>query len=151
MSGPFKRLSDLLNYRERDFFTVEDAALAPVVSASTNETARRIVTLGRSHVHFVATAPEARIVTGQLHEAGVSRDHYVEKVPVRCYVFTDAFILLGTCYLHREVTLERLLDSSSLFLPFTGVTIRSVARPQDTRQRDFIVMNKTKIDVMYPA
>lgn len=148
--GTFKRTSDLINRGDRDFFTVVNTILTPLgqVSVTTNSVATP-VHVGRDHVHFVATAPPP--MPGQPGGAAytTSREYYVQKSPLPCYALTDTFIIYGHCHLLSGTNLENLLTSPDSFIPLTKATVYLIARPTAAWQRDFVVVNKAKLEVIY--
>ncbi len=158
ISGPFKRTSDLLNRRDRDFFNVSGALVTPL--GQTNATPQKIaapVQVGRDHIHFVATIPrqseqsQQPQAPGQTRSLGPGREYYVHKQAVNCYALTDTFIIHGQCHLLPDATLESLLQVHDAFIPITRATIYLIARPNSPWQRELVVVNKEKIEVIYPT
>lgn len=148
--GTFKRTSDLINRGDRDFFTVINAGLTPLgqTSVTTNRVATPVM-VGRDHVHFVAIAPQ--VTPGQQGSAANTpgREQYVLKSPLPCYALTDTFIIYGHCHLLSGTSLENLLAIPDPFIPLTKATIYLIARPTAAWQRDLVVVNKTRLEVIY--
>jgi hypothetical protein len=153
ISGPFKRTSDLINRRDRDFFAVNGATVTPL--GQTNTTPQKIaapVQVGRDHIHFVATAPQPAPQSqsqGQPPGLGPGREYYVHKQALNCYALTDTFIIHGQCHLLSGTTLETLLQSHDPFIPITKATIYLIVRPNAPWQRELVVVNKEKLEVIY--
>lgn len=153
ISGPFKRTSDLINRRDKDFFAVLNAGLTPLgqASATTNKVATPVM-VGRDHVQFVATASQpSQTAQGQPPGSAASqgREYYIQKMSHACYALTDTFIIYGHCHLLSGTTLENLLVIPDPFIPLTKATIYLVARPNASWQRDLVVVNKAKLEVIY--
>lgn len=155
ISGPFKRTSDLINRRDRDFFNVSDALITALGQASaTPQKIASPVQVGRDHIHFVATIPQQAQrpqAPGQSPALGPGREYYVHKQAVNCYALTDTFIIHGQCHLLAGATLESLLQVHDPFIPITKATIYLIARPNASWQRELLVVNKEKIEVIYPT
>ncbi|MEA2575267.1 MAG: hypothetical protein QOH93_2565 [Chloroflexia bacterium] len=156
IAGPFKRTSDLINRRDRDFFSVNGATVTPLGQASTPP--QKIATpvqVGRDHIHFVATIPQQTQQpsqpqsSGQTQSLGPGREYYVHKQAVPCYALTDTFIIYGQCHLLTGGTLETLLQGHDPFIPMTKATIYLIVRPNAPWQRELVVVNKEKLEVFY--
>lgn len=151
ISGSFKRTSDLINRRERDFFTVTGSTVTPLGQATT--TPQKIPTpvqLGRDHIHFVATAPQPQQQqAGGQGAPGSGREYFVQKHAIPCYALTDTFIIHGQCHLLTGTTLENLLQNHDPFIPITNATIYLIVRPNAPWQRELVVVNKAKLEVIY--
>jgi Family of unknown function (DUF6812) len=156
ISGPFKRTSDLINRRDRNYFNVSEASITPLgqVPSASNKMLSPVI-VGRDHVHLAATPPhvtEAR-PTRQLGGTGTlaGREYFVQKQPHACYALTDTFIVYGHCHLLPGTTLENLLNTPDPFIPFTKATIYMLSRPQNPWQRELVVVNKEKMEAFYLA
>ncbi len=159
ISGPFKRTSDLINRRDRDFFTVNGATVTPLGQTSTSpQTMATPVYVGREHIQFAATIPEQPQPTpqtqqpqapGQTQSLGPGREYYVHKQAVPCYALTDTFIIYGQCHLLAGATLETLLQGHDPFIPITKATVYLIVRPNTPWQRELVVVNKEKLEVFY--
>ncbi|MDQ6693668.1 MAG: hypothetical protein M3014_04505 [Chloroflexota bacterium] len=147
ISGPFKRTSDLINRKDRGFFNVGGASITPLGQTTPPKQLQTTVMVGRPHIHFVATDPTLSAAQGG--SLGAGREYVIQKLPVSCYALTDTFILYGTCYLHHDSTVESLVSAGEPFMPLTKVTIYLIARPAAPWQREFIVVNKEKLEVIY--
>ncbi len=150
ISGSFKRTSDLINRRDKDFFTVLNAGVTPL--GQTSATASRVSTpvmVGRDHVQFVATAPQQTQGKSGGTASSPGREYYVQKTPHPCYALTDTFIIYGHCHLLSGTTLENLLTIPDPFIPLTKATIYLIARPNASWQRELVVVNKAKLEVIY--
>lgn len=150
ISGPFKRTSDLINRRDRDFFTVNGATVTPLGQAST--TPQKIVApvqVGRDHIQFVATSPQQASQSPGQGGPGPGREYYVHKQAVGCYALTDTFIIHGQCHLLSGTTIETLLQGHDPFIPITKATIYLIVRPNAPWQRELVVVNKEKLEVIY--
>jgi hypothetical protein len=153
VTAPFKRMSDLLNRREANYLSVQGAVVAPLDQASQPKRFEMPISVGKSHIHFASPpempgadpkpdAPQRGIPIG--------REFYVQKIPFPCYVLTDTFVIHGQCYFNEGVTLQSLLDRPDmLFLPITDAVIYMVARPNISWQRNLVIVNKEKIEVIY--
>lgn len=163
ISGPFKRTSDLINRRDRDFFTVNGATVTPLGQASTSpQKMATPVYVGRDHIQFAATIPQQTPQTaqqtqqaqqpqapGQPQSLGPGREYYVHKQAVPCYALTDTFIIYGQCHLLAGATLETLLQGHDPFIPITKATVYLIVRPNTPWQRELVVVNKEKLEVFY--
>ncbi len=153
ISGPFKRTSDLINRRDRDFFTVDSATITALGQANT--TPQKIPTpvqVGRDHIQFVATTPQPTQqpqAPSQTQGLSPGREYYVHKRAVPCYALTDTFIIYGQCHLHTGATLESLLQVHAPFIPMTKATVYLIVRPNTPWQRELVVVNKEKLEVFY--
>ena len=155
ISGPFKRLSDLVNQREQDYLTVEDAAISALAQSANLKKLGMPVMIGRSHVHFVTVASEPQAPPGPDQPTGTGqsapREFYVQKLVLPCYALTDTFVIFGHCYLLKGATLQNLLDLSNTFVPLTKATIYMVSQPNISWKRNVVIVNKEQLEVMYLA
>lgn len=153
ISGPFKRTSDLINRRDRDFFAVNEATVTALGQATNApQKIAAPVQVGRDHIHFVATIPQQPSqpqAPSQTQTLSPGREYYVHKQPIACYALTDTFIIHGQCHLLSGATLDTLLQSHDPFIPLTKATIYLIARPNASWQRDLVVVNKEKLEVIY--
>lgn len=150
ITGTFKRTSDLINRRDKDFFSVTNAGLTPLGQASA--TANKVdmpVMVSRDHVHFVATAPQSNPTQGAGTSPTPGRENYIQKTVHPCYALTDTFIIYGHCHLLIGTGLENLLAVPDPFIPLTKATIYLIARPTASWQRDLVVVNKAKLEALY--
>ena len=147
VAGPFKRLTDLINQRERMFLAAEDASIVPVGLQATPRKLSTAVLVQRSEVHMVAVPP-APDESEQGSGPGF-REFYIRKVPQPCYVLTDTFVIHGKAHLHQGAALNNLLETGDLFVPITDATVYLVTMPNNPWQRDLVIVNKERIHVMY--
>ena len=152
-AGPFKRMSDLLNLRDANYLTVQGAIVAPLDQTSQPKRFETPISVGKSHIHFVSspeTPPAPSSTESMQRGIPISREFYVQKSPFPSYALTDTFVIRGQCYLNEGVTLQSLLDRRDmLFIPITDATIYMVARPDVSWQRNLVIVNKAKIEVIY--
>ena len=146
LSGPFKRVTDLINRRDEEYLLVYEASVTPVGQAASPRKLAAPILVGRSHVHIIATRPGAD--TQQLAEES-PRETYVPKAPVPCYALTDTFAVYGTAHLLQGATLDSFLQVGDTFVPITGATIYLNAMPSTPWQRELVVLNKAMVQVMY--
>jgi hypothetical protein len=146
LSGPFKRVTDLINRRDEDYLLVYEASVTPVGQAASPRKLATPVLVGRSHVHIIASSPGAGL-QGQGEAA--PREFYVPKMPVPCYALTDTFAVYGTAHLLQGSTLDSFLRVGDTFVPITGATIYLNTMPGTPWQRQLVVLNKAKVQVMY--
>ena len=146
LSGPFKRVTDLINRRDEDYLLVYEASITPVGQSASPRKLATPVLVGRSHVHIVASSPG-----GGAQPAGETapREFYVPKQPVPCYALTDTFAVYGTAHLLQGSTLDSFLRVGDAFVPITGATIYLNSMPGTPWQRELVVLNKAKVQVMY--
>jgi hypothetical protein len=153
ISGPHKRISDMLNRRDTDVLKLDDASLIPVGLLSEPRRIDTPVIVGRDTIHFAAE-PE---VSGE--EDGESappsstrgREFIVRKTAVPCYVLTDTFLIYGQCYLHTGTDLDHLFAIADPFIPLTRAVIYWTTKPSIVWRRKLIVVNRNKIQAMYTA
>ena len=153
ISGPFKRMSDLMNRRDVNYLAVQGAIVAPLDQASQPKRFETPISVGKSHIHF-ASSPELPATPSKPDEMQrgipIGREFYVQKTPYPCYALTDTFVIHGKCYLNEGVTLQSLLDRPDmLFLPITEAAIYMVTRANISWQRNLVIVNKEKIEVIY--
>src|SRR5687768_2211172 len=153
ITGPFKRMSDLMNRRDVGYISVHGAVVAPLEQTSQPKRFEMPISVGKSHMHF-ASSPEtpAAPAKPQTMQRGIAigREFYVQKTPYPCYALTDTFVIRGQCFLNEGVTLQSLLDRSDiLFVPITDASIYLVTRPNISWQRNLVIVNKEKIEVIY--
>ena len=153
ISGPFKRMSDLMNRREANYLSVQGAVVAPMDQTAQPKRFEMPISVGKSHIHFASSPekPAAAPNEGDMQRGiPIGREFYVQKKPYPCYALTDTFVIRGQCYLNEGVTLQSLLDRPDmLFLPITDAAIYMVARPNISWQRKLVIVNKDKIEVIY--
>jgi len=153
ISGPFKRMSDLMNRRDVNYLSVQGAVVAPLDQTSQPKRFETPISVGKSHIHF-ASSPETPAALSKPDEMQrgipIGREFYVQKTPYPCYALTDTFVIHGRCYLNEGVTLQSLLDRPDmLFVPITEAAIYMVTRPNISWQRNLVIVNKEKIEVIY--
>ena len=146
LSGPFKRVTDLINRRDEEYLLVYEAGITPVGQAASPRKLSTPVLVGRSHVHIIASNPSSG---AQGQEGAVAREFYVPKAPVPCYALTDTFAVYGTAHLLQGATLDSFLRVGDTFVPITGATIYLNSMPGTPWQRELVVLNKAKVQVMY--
>ena len=154
ISGPFERVSDLVNRGDSDYLSVHDGSILPLGKSAEARMFMPSMVVNRTHVHFVATAPRegetpqseaSQTNTGSL----ASHAFYVPKTSLPCYAFTDIFVIYGYCYLHSGSTLQNLLDKQGIFMPITDAMIYPVAQPNVSWKRSLVLVNKGKLEVVY--
>lgn len=149
--GPFKRMSDVLNRDDSSNIIVQEGSITPLGQTSETKKSISSLILVREQVHFAATptepdaAPQSQVAGGST----AGREYYVQKTSFPCYAITDTFVVHGACYLHSGTTLENLLNRKEPFMPLTSATIYPVAHPAIHWQRDLVIMNKSKLEVIY--
>ena len=146
LSGPFKRLTDLINRRDEEYMLVYEASITPVGQAANPRRLATPVLVGRSHVHIVAGSPGAG---AQPQAEAVPREFHVPKTPVPCFALTDTFSVYGTAHLLQGSTLDSFLRVGDIFVPVTGTTIYLNSMPGTPWQRQLVVLNKAMVQVMY--
>ena len=156
ISGPFKRTSDLVNFKNQSFFIVQDASITNLGQAGEPRKLSTPLIVGRSHIHLVAIAPQetpAQEQPASAHGPGTApttgREFFVSKTPVSCYGLTDTFIIHGTSHLLQGTTLEKFIEMGDTFVPLTNVTVYLAARPTNPWRRDLVIVNKNKLEVFY--
>jgi hypothetical protein len=147
-SGPFRRATDLVNRKDRDYMMLQEARLTPIGRQPNPNVLTTPLMVARQHTHLVALGPqpEPEHTTsglGQVRESGV------RKVAYPCYMFTEVYVVVGQCHLVEGSTLENLLAVSELFVPITNVTLYINSLPNAPLQRDLVIINKEKIQAMY--
>lgn len=152
IAGPFKRTSDLLNRSDSANMMVQEASITPL--GQTPEAKRTLPSLivVRAQVHFAASYPQGDGAAAQSNSAmgpSSGREYYVQKMSLPCYALTDTFVIYGSCYLHPGTTLQNLLDREEPFMPLTNATIYPVAHPAVNWRRELVVVNKSKLEVIY--
>jgi hypothetical protein len=173
-TGPFGRASDLVNRKDRDHITLQDARVTPLGRQPNPAPLATPLIVARQHVHLVALAPQSdaenvsgTLTSGTLASGGLSsgslasgtlasgglagrfRESGVRKYPFPCYILTDVYVVVGQCHLIEGATLEGLLDSSDLFIAITVAAIYINSAPAAPLQRELVIINKEKIQAMY--
>lgn len=176
-TGPFRRSSDLVNRKDREYIVLQEARMAPLGRQPNPTPLSTPLTVARKHVHLVAVQPQpepdyvsgglnsgnlstASLSSGSLSSGNLStgnlgggkaggREFVVRKTPTPCYVLTGTYAVLGMCHLIEGSTVENLLDISDFFLALTGVTIHLLAVSASPLQRDLVLINKEHIHAMY--
>src|SRR5947199_4291850 len=112
ISAPFKRTSDMLNRKDRNFFTAEDVIVTPLSQPATTNRLDAPVTVGRSHIHLVAPAPGSN-ARAQMPGNTTPRlgEYHVKKMPFACPVLSGVCSIHGYCYMVRGGALETWLDT----------------------------------------
>jgi hypothetical protein len=146
LSGPFKRVTDLVNRRDEDYLLVYEASITPVGQAANPRKLATPVLVGREHVHIIAGSPGGGL---QPQAELAQREFYVPKTPVPCFALTDTFSVYGTAHLLQGSTLDTFLRVGDTFVPITGATIYLNSMPGTPWQRQLVVLNKAKVQVMY--
>jgi hypothetical protein len=151
ISGAYRRTSDLLNSRDDNFLIVDN----PLISSPTQSGGPRQLTsslmLGRHAIHFVSLAPDApdeaaeNLTTTQ----NLARETFIAKRAQPCYIFTDTYIIHGTCHLVPDLTLKQYLELDATFISITQPTIYLAAHTSTSWQRELVIANKEKIEGMY--
>jgi hypothetical protein len=152
ISGPFKRTSDLLNRAENDFLRIDCATIAPVGQSADPRPLSTPLMLVRAQVHFVADAPvppEGEGTAGAQQAAAFPREYFVQKIAHPCYAFTETFVIFGHCHLLEGANIEQYLKGHDTFVPLTRATIYLVTRSDSPWQRDLVLINKERLEVMY--
>jgi hypothetical protein len=147
-TGPYRRSSDLVNRKDRDYILLDGARITPLGRQANMTPLDTQLMVARQHVHLVALAAqsEPEDTTGNL---GQFRPSGVHKIPHPCYMLTEVYVLLGEVYMVEASTLENLLAVSELFLPMTNVTVYINSMPNNPLQRDLVLINKDQIQAMY--
>jgi hypothetical protein len=146
LAGPFKRVTDLINRRDEEYLLVYEASITPVGQAASPRKLATPVLVGRGHVHIVASSPGTRV---EAQAETVPREFHVPKTPVPCFALTDTFSVYGTAHLLQGSTLDSFLRVGDTFVPVTGATIYLNSMPGTPWQRELVVLNKAKVQVMY--
>ncbi len=156
ISGPFRRTSDLVNRKDREFFIVQEASITNLGQAGEPRKLSTALIVGRNHIHFVAIAPQEPSAQDQPSPAGgqgagppTGREYFIQKTPVSCYGLTDTFIIHGTSHLLQGATLATFIETGDTFVPLTNVTVYLAARPTNPWRRDLVIVNKNKLEVFY--
>jgi hypothetical protein len=92
------------------------------------------------------------VASGSLQTSGQPsrfRESAVRKNAVPCYILTDMFVVVGNCHLLEGTTLESLIDISDYFIAITNAAIYVNSAPATPLQREFLSINKDKIQAMY--
>ena len=115
-TGPYRRSSDLLNRKDRDYIILQNANITPLNRQPGPTSLSTSLLVARQHIHLVALSaqPEPENTTGGL---GQYREFAVRKIPVPCCMMTDVYVIMGQCYLLEGSSLENLMEIADLFLP----------------------------------
>ena len=148
VSGPFARLTDLVNRGDRNYMVVQDASLAALNNQNNRSRLSMPALVRRDQVHFVANVPDPATLQAQKQPPAL-REFYVRKDAVACYVLTDTFAIYGYCHLLAGTTLENLLETGTSFVPLTDATIYLNSLPGAPWQRDLVVLNKEKMQMIH--
>ncbi|HKP51408.1 MAG TPA: hypothetical protein VJ183_02020 [Chloroflexia bacterium] len=152
ITGPFKRISDLLNHRESHFAMVDQAALMPLGQQVEARKLTTSIMMNKGNIHLVAATPQARPPGEGAQpgtKAGEGREFYVQKDIYPCYALTDTFVIHGHCHVRQGTNLQTFLEVGDIFLPITNPTISLLVRPNAPWKRDLVLVNKEKLEVMY--
>jgi len=147
-TGQFRRASDLVNRKDRDYILMDNALITPVGRQANSNPLTTQLMVARQHVHLVALPPqpEPENTTGSL---GQPRDSGVRKIAYPCFMITDTYAVVGQCHMVEGGTLENLMAISELFLPLTAATVYISSMPNVPLQRDLVIISKEKIQAMY--
>jgi len=147
-TGSFRRATDLVNRKDRDYMLLDGARITPLGRQANPTPLATPLMVARQHVHMVALAPqpEPEDTTGSL---GQFRESAVHKIPYPCYMLTDIYVVVGEVHIVEDSTLENLMAMSDLFLPITKATVYINSMPNNPLSRDLVIINKEKIQAMY--
>jgi hypothetical protein len=147
-TGQFRRASDLVNRKDRDYILMENARITQLGRQANANPLTTQLMVARQHVHFVALPPqpEPENTTGGL---GQPRESGVRKIAYPCFMLTDTYVIVGQCHMVEGGTLENLMAISELFLPLTAATVYISSMPNTPMPRDLVIISKEKIQAMY--
>jgi hypothetical protein len=147
-TGPFRRATDLVNRKDRDYIIVDAARITPLGRQANPTPLSTPLMVARQHIHLVSLAPqlEPENTTGGL---GGPRESGVRKIAYPCYLLTDIYVIVGQCHMVEGSTLENLMAVSELFLPITAATLYISSMPNTPLPRELVIINKEKIQAMY--
>jgi hypothetical protein len=147
-TGPFRRASDLVNRKDRDYLIMENARITPVGRPANSNPLTTQLMVARQHIHLVALPPqpEQENTTGSL---GQPRESGVRKMAYPCFMITDTYAVVGQCHMVEGGTLENLMAISELFLPLTAATVYISSMTNTPLPRDLVIISKDKIQAMY--
>ena len=154
IKGPFKRTTDLLNWNDLQFLSVQEVTITPIGQPASQKVQDHPAYLGRSQVQFaveMAADPESFTTTGPLDESLGKRENMVRKERIPCYAITNSYIIHAHCHLMPGASLENVLVGSEDFIPLTEATIHHVGRPNAPWQRDVVIVNRNNLIAMYIA
>jgi hypothetical protein len=151
-TGPYRRSSDLLNRKDRDYIILQNASITPLdrqpVRPSSSASLSTPLLVARQHVHLVSLSaqPEPENTTSGL---GQYREFTVRKTPIPCCMMTDVYVVMGQCYLLEGSSLENLMEVADFFLPLTNATFYLSNSSAASMQRELVIVNKEKVQAMY--
>jgi hypothetical protein len=147
-TGQFRRASDLVNRKDRDYIYMDNARITPLGRQANPNPLTTQLMVARQHIHLVALAPqlEPENTTGNL---GQQRESGVRKIGYPCFMLTDIYAVVGECHMVEGSSLENLMAVSELFLPITGATLYISSMPNTPLPRDLVIISKEKIQAMY--
>jgi hypothetical protein len=147
-TGPFRRASDLVNRKDRDYIYMDGARITPLGRQANPNPLTTQLMVARQHIHLVALGPqpEPENTTGSL---GQQRESSVRKIGYPCFMLTDIYAVVGQCHMVEGSTLENLMAVSELFIPITAATLYISSMPNTPLPRDLVIISKEKIQAMY--
>jgi hypothetical protein len=148
VSGPFVRLTDLVNSGDFNYMVVEEASIAELNDRDNRSRLSAPALMRRDQVHFMSELPDPAVVQAQ-RENPPGREFFVRKDAVACYALTDTFAIYGYCHLLAGTTLANLLETSTSFFPLTEATIYLNSLPGVPWHRDIVVLNKEKVQIVH--
>src|SRR6266550_351514 len=97
-TGPYRRSSDLLNRKDRDYIILQNASITPLNRQPGPTSLSTPLLVARQHIHLVSLSaqPEPEHTTSGL---GQYREPAVRKTPVPCCMMTDVYVIMGQCHL----------------------------------------------------
>src|SRR5258708_6583291 len=107
-TGQFRRASDLVNRKDRDYILMDNARMTPLGRQANPNPLTTMLMVARQHIHLVALAPqpEPENTTGNL---GQQREAGVHKIPYPCFMLTHIYAVVGECYMVAGTTIENLM------------------------------------------
>ena len=162
--GRFGRLSDLVNH-SRGFVQVRDARLLRRNGEPTSLVMANLM-VNQDEITFIGQAAAARdaaagevLPAGEIAPAGEPAGEMrpagetllgdrpiIEKVRRRYVVFAPGIEITGFVHVHQEMTITNFVEASDLrFVPFTAVTVRSLADREVIGQFEFVLVNRTQM------
>jgi hypothetical protein len=152
VNAPFKRTTDLMNWDQAEFLSVQGATVTPLGQAPAQKPPTSAIMVSRSHVHFAAEMPPpqtgktpAELSTGFL----LGQSDYVRKANFPCCAITETYAVYGNCYLHTEGTLENMIQASRDFIPLTRATVYKLGTNANPLQRDLVIVNRRMLAAIY--
>lgn len=158
--GRFARLSDLVNH-SRGFVQVRDARLLRRNGEPTSLVMANLM-VNQDEITFIGQAAAARdaapdetlpagkvLPTGEVPSVGetlLGDRPTIEKVRRRYVVFASGIEITGFVHVHQEMAITNFVEASDLrFVPFTAVTVRSLADRAVLGQFEFVLVNRTQM------